>query len=260
MPQPGDWAAAIFMADIAGLVALWLSRPEAVVHPHAVLGYGTGDLTALYVAGVITFEDAIRLVHFKSTLCKALEGKGGGGARLLIVGLQEGLVHNLCKEAQESHGESEVCMISEFIFNAGFVVAGTKRALTTFRELSEKAGALQVSDPVSPAWHTPLMDALQVKLNKALDEVRPRMKSPRCNLYLSGRPVEAGTDPEVAYEIMREHFIAPVLWTSTVHTLVSQGIDGIYIMGGVSGSETDLKEFIKHISNRLWENTVEITL
>merc|ERR1719443_1285144 len=54
---------------IAGLVALEVlkeTNAEAVSHPMAVAGLSLGEYTALAAAGVLTFEDGLRLVKLRA--------------------------------------------------------------------------------------------------------------------------------------------------------------------------------------------------
>src|SRR5262249_46806082 len=68
---------ALFVLQVS-LAALWQSwggRPDAVV------GHSVGEVAAGYVAGVLSLEDAIRVVYHRSRL---LELKSGDGAMALV--------------------------------------------------------------------------------------------------------------------------------------------------------------------------------
>ena len=62
---------ALFAIQV-GLVALWRSLG---VEPDAVVGHGMGEVTAAHVAGVLSLEDAVRIVYHQNRLIERLPGQ-----------------------------------------------------------------------------------------------------------------------------------------------------------------------------------------
>src|SRR5919197_404466 len=80
---------AIFALQVA-LAALWRSWG---VEPAAVLGHSAGEMAAVYIAGIFSLEDAVRVPFHRSRLQFRTAGQGA----MLAVGLSreeaDGLVH-----------------------------------------------------------------------------------------------------------------------------------------------------------------------
>ena len=75
MVQPVLWAVMVSLA------AVW---EAAGVVPDAVAGHSQGEIAAAVVAGILSLEDAARVVALRSRALTALSGRGGmavgGGA------------------------------------------------------------------------------------------------------------------------------------------------------------------------------------
>ena len=67
---------ALFAMQVA-LAALWRSWG---IEPQAVVGHSLGEVAAAYVAGALSFEDAVRVVCHRSRLFKRTVGQGAMAA------------------------------------------------------------------------------------------------------------------------------------------------------------------------------------
>ena len=70
MVQPALWAVMVSLA------AVW---EAAGVVPDAVAGHSQGEIAAAVVAGILSLEDAARVVALRSQALRALAGAGGDG-------------------------------------------------------------------------------------------------------------------------------------------------------------------------------------
>merc|ERR1719235_2756504 len=57
---------ALFVAGLAALEKLKKDRPEAALRPGAVAGLGVGEMAALVAAGVLPFEDGLKVVKVRA--------------------------------------------------------------------------------------------------------------------------------------------------------------------------------------------------
>ena len=68
-----------------GLAKLWRARG---IEPAAIVGHSVGEVSAAYVAGVLSLEDAVRVAYHRSRLQQTVAGPG----TMLAVGLSEAAV------------------------------------------------------------------------------------------------------------------------------------------------------------------------
>merc|ERR1712066_905398 len=150
--------------------------------------------TALYAAGVFSFEDGLKLVQLRGEeMQKAAEV--GKQLMLSVAGIEKPKLVDLCKEAAKKEGGSAVCQIANELFPKGFSCAGTETAITHLKDLAEKAGALQAKVlKTSGAFHTSLMAPAKEKLGKILDDLLPKMKSPSTEIYMNCTAKAVGPD------------------------------------------------------------------
>merc|ERR1712241_1396457 len=188
---------AMFIAGLAGVEKLRGDKKEAAERFQVTAGLSLGEYTALCAAGVLSFEDGLKLVDSRG---KAMQeaAKVGKQAMLSVAGLEKPKLEELCKEAQKQEGSSAVCQIANELFPKGFSCAGTEPAILHLKDLSEKAGALQSKIlKTSGGFHTPLMNPAKEILGKALDEMLPKMSPPKFTIYMNAtaKPVAPGTNP-----------------------------------------------------------------
>merc|ERR1711988_1794031 len=188
-------------------------REEAVTRAQVLAGLSLGEYTALCTAGVFSFEDGLKLVKLRGEAMNEAASMSKQ-AMLSVAGLEKPKLEELCKEAKTAEGGSAVCQIANELFPKGFSVAGTEAAITKLKELADKAGALQAKVlKTSGGFHTPLMKPAQDKVGKALDDILPNMKPPRCTVYMNATaaPCKPGTSPKEIVELLKKQLVSPVL-------------------------------------------------
>ena len=72
--EPANFALQVSLAE------LWRSWG---IEPDAIIGHSTGEFAAHYLAGALSFEDAVRLVYHHSRLQQRIRGRG----RMLAIGM-----------------------------------------------------------------------------------------------------------------------------------------------------------------------------
>ncbi len=159
MSQP-----AIFVTSAALLEVLRTSPATAGLKPDVTAGLSMGEYTALYAAGVMSFEDGLRLVKKRGEAMQAA-ANSVKGSMVSLIGLEEDKVRQLCDEASE--GE----LLDPVNFNCPgqIVVSGTIGACERVERLAEKYGAVKaIRLEVAGAFHTPLMFRAAEALQEAL--------------------------------------------------------------------------------------------
>ena len=91
---------AIFLTSLAALEGLKDSDPEALSNCSATTGLSLGEYTALVFAGVMSFEDGLRLVSFVVKQCKKRRMRTPSGM-VSVIGLDVDVVRDLCQKVDD---------------------------------------------------------------------------------------------------------------------------------------------------------------
>jgi myxalamid-type polyketide synthase MxaE and MxaD len=145
---------AIFAVQTA-LAALWRSWG---VQPGGVIGHSMGEVAAAHTAGVLSLEDAARIICRRSALLKSTRA---GGA-MLVVDLPAAELGPLGTLSIAAHNGPRTT-----------VVAGDEEALTAFAASLDARGVFCRRVQVSVAAHTAQVDTLAPALAQALTGVAP---------------------------------------------------------------------------------------
>jgi [acyl-carrier-protein] S-malonyltransferase len=245
----------MYVAGLAGLEKLRQDRPEAVESPGCVAGLSLGEYTALAAAGVLSFEDGLKLVKLRGE-AMAEAAASSQQAMLSVAGLEGPKLESLCKESSGA-ASGGVCQIANVLFPKGFSCAGTKAAIDDLKSRAEKAGALQARLlKTSGAFHTPMMSGAQKKLEAALEETLPRMKPNSVDIYVNvtGDKVPAGTAPDKFAKLLSQQLTQSVLWEPSVKAMIKGGMTEFYEVGPMK----QLKAMMKRIDPAMWNNTVNV--
>lgn len=247
---------ALFVGGLAGMAKLREQRAEAVDRPQCVAGLSLGEYTALCAAGVLTFEDGLRLVKLRGEAMQ-VAAEASAQAMISIAGLDGKVLEALCKEAASKAGNGEVCQVANSLFPKGYACAGTQKAVDCLKGLAEKKGALQAKLlKTSGGFHTSLMQPAATELQAAIDEVLPRMRPPRCTVYpnVTAEPIAPGTDPSEFVGLLGQQLVSPVLWCDSMKKMISDGVQDFY----ECGPQKQLKAMMKRIDNKVANKTVSM--
>lgn len=216
--QPAIFVTSAALAEHAtGGRAVW-SLPDAVA------GLSLGEYTALWAAGVLSFDDAVRLTRCRGQLMQSA-AEAVPSTMVSIMGLDEEQVKNVCEQA------SEAGIISPANFNCPgqIVVSGTKEACARAFEMAESLGGRAIELKVAGAFHSPLMASAAEGLDAQLRQT---------TLAQAKVPVVANVTADYhqadAADISRrlvEQLTCPTQWQKSMEKLLGQGFDTFYEIG-----------------------------
>lgn len=177
--QPSLQLPAILIIEVA-LARLWQS---AGLRPTALIGHSMGEYAAACIAGIMTFERAVRLVQLRGQLFDEIADGG-----MLSV--------------QLAHDELRACLpdtLDIAVVNAPelCVVSGPKADLELFRQTLDARGISATTVPINIAAHSRMLDPILSRFEAFLREtpLAPPVIPVVSNLTGTWMTPEEATDP-----------------------------------------------------------------
>jgi len=243
---------AMFIGGLAGLEKLRDEKPDRVDRAAVFAGLSLGEYTALCAAGVMTFEDGLKLVKLRG---EAMQEAATATKQLMlsVAGLEKKVLAPLCAECAKAEGPDGVCTIANSLFPNGYSVGGSEKAINLLQPKCEKAGALQAKVlKTGGAFHTKLMQPAQDKLSAAIDEMLPNMKSPKHTVWMNAtaEPVRPGCDLADVVANMKTQLTSTVEWEQSVKEMIEEGCTEFYECGPMK----QMKAMMKRIDAKMWKN------
>ncbi|QIS10427.1 type I polyketide synthase [Nocardia arthritidis] len=197
--QPALWAIMIALTET------WRSLG---VEPSAVIGHSQGEIAAAHIAGILTIDDAARIVALRSQIiAEHLAGQGGMASIPLPATDLEHILTN--------HPDLEIAALNG---PRSTVVAGPQEPLEHLLTTLEQQEIRVRRIPVDYASHTPGVEAIRAELDIALAPVTPRPGEITFYSTVTGNPLD-GT--ELTADYWFRNLRQPVLFHPTVETIVS---------------------------------------
>jgi [acyl-carrier-protein] S-malonyltransferase len=199
-------------------VAVWRAWQEKNgPQPSLMAGHSLGEWSALVCAGVVAFKDAVKLVQQRGKFMQEAV-PAGLGAMAAIIGLDDALILDACKKAEQG----EVVSAVNFNSPGQVVIAGTAAAVERASVLCKEAGAKRaLSLPVSAPFHTELMRPAAERL---AEQITATVFSIPKIPVVHNVTAEVESNPEKIKALMIEQIYSPVRWVECVNTMTKAGI------------------------------------
>ena len=202
---------AIFALQLA-LAEMWM---QAGVRPAAVIGHSIGEVAAAHLAGVLSFEDAVKLIYHRSRVQQQASGQG----KMLAVGLTradaEAIVADYSGQVYIGAANGAQSM----------VLSGDPEPLEAIRGRLEAERRFARFLQVDVAFHSHQMDPLEGELKRSLADLKPRAPSfPMYSTVTGQRVTDELLDADYWWANIRE----PVEFSPTIDRLVRDGF-GVFI-------------------------------
>ncbi|RDE71174.1 [acyl-carrier-protein] S-malonyltransferase [Aggregatibacter segnis] len=213
---------ALLTASVA-VYRVWQQKyPE--LKPEVMAGHSLGEYSALVCAGVLDFQDAVKLVELRGKLMQQAVPEGTG-AMYAIIGLDNDAIINACKQAEQG----EVVSAVNFNSPGQVVIAGAKAAVERAAALCKEAGAkralpLAVSVPSHCALMKPAADQLSVSLESIT------LKEAGVSV-LNNVDVKNEIEADAIRNALVRQLYSPVRWTETVEKMAQNGVDVLVEVG-----------------------------
>jgi [acyl-carrier-protein] S-malonyltransferase len=185
--------------------------------PVMMAGHSLGEYTALVAAGALKFSDALPLVRYRAE-CMQLAVPEGVGGIAAILGLDDAVVREVCKEA----AQSEVLEAVNYNSPGQIVIAGNRAAVERGMELAKAKGAKRaLMLPMSVPSHCSLLKGAAEKLRAYLNNVA--IQSPAVPV-VHNADVKSYADAASIKDALVRQLYSPVRWVETVQSFGQQGI------------------------------------
>lgn len=199
-------------------VAVWrVWQEKNGAQPALVSGHSLGEWSALVCAGVVAFADAVKLVQQRGKFMQEAV-PAGQGAMFAIIGLDDALIIEACKKAEQG----EVVSAVNFNSPGQVVIAGTAAAAERAAALCKEAGAKRALPlPVSAPFHTSLMKPAADRLAEQI--AATEFKAPQIPV-VHNVTAQTEADPQKIKALMIEQIYSAVRWVECVNTISNAGI------------------------------------
>lgn len=223
--------------ELAALTNTAIAQPAILLHSYAafkalvekqaitissVLGHSLGEYSALVVAGVIDFSDALRAVHTRGKLMQEAVPQGQG-AMAAVLGLDAEIIAE-CLHAFSDVASSDYVACANFNGPAQTVIAGTKSGLEKAALVLKEKGAKRIINlEVSAPFHCALMKPVQEQMAYVLDAIPFRDSSIPIISNVSAEPERTGARIK---ELLLKQIASPVRFSECVQNLINAKLNG----------------------------------
>ncbi len=214
---------AIFVVSVAVWRALEASGQTFDPAPGAAAGLSLGEYTALWLAGSLTFSDALTLVRERGSLMQSAAERVGSGM-VSVTGLSVQEVESLCLDA----GGGDVLSIANFNCPGQIVISGTIESCNRALALCEQRGGRATALRVAGGFHSKLMEPAAEGLRAAL--ARVKVSGPRIPV-VSNVTADYHRGPESIRQTLHEQLVRPVRWQASMERLIAEGFDRFVEVG-----------------------------
>lgn len=204
----------LFAVDLAAAAAV----KEAGVTPDYISGFSLGEIAAIAFAGILSYEEAFKLVCRRAELMNraAEENKGAMAA---ILKLTADKVEEICKKYDKAWPVNYNCP-------GQTVVAASEDKIDALCEdvKAEKGKAVRLA--VSGAFHSPFMESASKGLADYLEGMT--LNEPTIPVYanLTAQPYSGDFRELISKQVMN-----PVKWQTTIENLIAKGADTFIEVG-----------------------------
>lgn len=204
---------AIFTFSVAALRALEAHPKFKNIAPCFACGLSLGEYSALAACGVLSFEEALKLVERRSFYMEeAAQLKRG--AMAAVIGCEKDRLLAVCRETGAE--------VANFNSPEQIVITGEAQKVARASEALQAQGAKRVIPlDVSGAFHSSLMRPAAVKFEAEL--ARAALHPARFPI-LSNVNARPETDPEKIRRNLLQQITSSVQWVDSVRAIAAAGV------------------------------------
>ncbi|HVF10076.1 MAG TPA: ACP S-malonyltransferase [Abditibacteriaceae bacterium] len=207
-------------------------------------GHSVGEYAALVAAGVLGFEDALRLVQRRAELMASAPP----GTMAAIIGLAD----DRLEETLQAAAAAGVVVAANHNSPGQVVISGAANAVeAAMAEAKSRGAKITKKLAVSGAFHSPLMNEAGAQMAELIAAAPFQEAEIPVYQNTTARPATAAAALKAA---LQAQMTGPVRWTETIRAMVADGTTHFYELG----PGTVLSGLIKRIDKEVTVESAEI--
>jgi [acyl-carrier-protein] S-malonyltransferase len=191
--------------------------------PEAMAGHSLGEITALVVAGVLSFEQGMYLVKRRAEAMQ-MACDQSEGTMAAILGMEDAKVEEICDAI------NEIVIAANYNCPGQLVISGSRKGVAEAMKACQEAGAkraLEIS--VGGAFHSALMQPAMDDFQKAVAEIN--FSDSTIPIYQNVDGLGYTSAEDIKANLISQ-LVSPVKWTQSVQNMIQDGVDSFIEIGG----------------------------
>ena len=215
-------------------LAAWALLEERGFIPTVVAGHSLGEYAALVAAGVLAFDDALKICRRRGELMQTAVPEGHG-AMIIVQRLDPEIVRDVCRDVE---GYADIS-----VYNAPKLVAvsGETAAVQAVGEKLTLARGIVRPLAVSAPFHCELLAPAARGLDLAFESIALQpLKVPYIS-NVDAQWIESATAQSIKQNLIRQ-VVSPVRWEESIALMMSKGIERFWHLGPGRSNLTHVKK------------------
>ena len=239
------------IAMLADELAIWSVLREKGLESVVNAGLSLGEYAALVASGVMTPEDAFRVVAKRGEYMQ--EAVPTGGAMTAVLGADTAVIEKICEETEG------IVSIANYNCPGQIVITGKTAAVEKAAESLKAAGAKRaVLLNVSGPFHSKMLESAGEELAK---EMEKRNFEPLAIPYVTNVTAKYVTDIKETKALLAKQISSPVRWEESVRTMIEDGVDTFVEIGPgktLAGFMRRIDKGVKVYNIETWEDMEKV--
>lgn len=209
-------------AMVTASIAILKQVEKAGIKPDVTAGLSLGEYCALTASGVMSFEDAVKVVRQRGILMQDTVPVGQG-AMAAVLAFDQEKIEQICEETEG------IVTIANYNCPGQIVISGETESVAKASESLKEAGAKRVVPlNVSGPFHSMMLKTAGEKLLEVLDNVE--VNDPTVP-YVSNTIAEYVTKKDDVKELLGRQVYSSVRWQQSVEAMIADGVDTFIEIG-----------------------------
>lgn len=225
------------IAMLADEIALCRALEARGIYPDVTAGLSLGEYGAITAAGIISEEDAFRIIRKRGIYMQ--EAVPTGGAMSAVLGISNDVIEKICEETEGT------VSIANYNCPGQTVITGEAAAVEKAGEALKEAGAKRVVPlKVSGPFHSSMLIPAGEKLEKVLEDIELKDFTVP---YVSNLMADYVTSTKEIKFLLKMQISSPVKWQQSVEKMIAEGVDTFVEIG----PGKTLSSFVKKINKEV---------